>query len=61
MTSSGAALCPNGACYYAAGWFVRPIQGDADWWHAGTLPGTTSILVRTHNNFSWVGLFNTRR
>ncbi len=60
MTGSGAAVCPDGACYYAAGWFVRPTQGDANWWHGGTLPGTTAMLVRTHHNFSLVGLFNTR-
>jgi len=60
MTGTGPAQCPNGACYSAAGWWVRPTQGDATWWHGGTLPGTTSMLVRTYNNFSLVGLFNTR-
>jgi N-acyl-D-amino-acid deacylase len=60
MTGSGAAVCPDGACYYGAGWFVRPTQGDANWWHGGTLPGTTGMLVRTYHNFSLVGLFNTR-
>jgi len=60
MTSKGATACNNGACYYGAGWFVRPTQGDANWWHGGTLPGTTAMLVRTYNNFSWVGLVNTR-
>ena len=60
MTGSGAKVCNDGACYYAAGWFVRPIQGDANWWHGGTLPGTTGMLVRTYHNYSWVGLFNTR-
>jgi CubicO group peptidase (beta-lactamase class C family) len=60
MTGSGAAVCQDGACYYGAGWFVRPTQGDANWWHGGTLPGTTSMLVRTYHNFSLVGLFNTR-
>jgi len=60
MSGSGPDQCAGGACYYAFGWWVRPVQGDANWWHTGTLPGTTSILVRTHDNFSWVGLFNTR-
>ena len=60
MTSSGAAVCPDGACHYGAGWFVRPTQGDANWWHGGTLPGTTAMLVRTYHDFSLVGLFNTR-
>lgn len=60
MTGSGATVCASGACYYGAGWFVRPIQGDASWWHGGTLPGTTAMLVRTYHNFSLVGLLNAR-
>jgi N-acyl-D-amino-acid deacylase len=60
MTSNGAAVCAGGACYYAGGWTVRPTQGDANWWHSGSLPGTTSILVRSYNNFSWAALFNAR-
>jgi N-acyl-D-amino-acid deacylase len=60
MTGTGAAVCAGGGCHYGAGWFVRPMQGDANWWHGGTLPGTTGMLVRTHHNFAWVGLFNTR-
>src|SRR5687768_12238449 len=59
MTSNGTALCA-GACYYAGGWLVRPTQGEATWWHGGSLPGTTSILVRSYHNFSWVALFNAR-
>jgi N-acyl-D-amino-acid deacylase len=60
MTSNGPALCPGGACYYAGGWRVRPTQGDATWSHGGSLHGTTSILVRSYHNFSWVALFNAR-
>jgi CubicO group peptidase (beta-lactamase class C family) len=60
MTSNGAAVCAGGACYYAGGWMIRPTQGDANWWHGGSLPGTTSILVRSYHNFSWVALFNAR-
>jgi N-acyl-D-amino-acid deacylase len=60
MTGTGAPVCAGGGCHYGAGWFVRPMQGDANWWHGGTLPGTTGMLVRTHHNFAWVGLFNTR-
>lgn len=60
MTSSGPTVCASGACYYAFGWLVRPTQGDATWSHGGSLPGTTSILVRSYHNFSWVALFNAR-
>jgi N-acyl-D-amino-acid deacylase len=60
MTSNGAAVCAGGACYYAGGWLVRPTSGEANWWHTGSLPGTTSILVRSYHNFSWAALFNAR-
>lgn len=60
MTSKGASVCAGGACYYAGGWLVRPTQGEATWWHGGSLPGTTSVLVRSYHNFSWVALFNAR-
>jgi hypothetical protein len=58
MTGTGAPVCSGGACYYGAGWFVRPIQGDANWWHGGDLPGTTSLLLRSYHNFSWAAVFN---
>jgi N-acyl-D-amino-acid deacylase len=58
--SNGAQVCGNAACYYAGGWFVRPMAFDAIWWHGGTLPGTTAMLVRTSHNFAMVALFNTR-
>ena len=48
------------AAYYALGWQVRPTGGDANWWHTGSLPGTSTILVRAANNLSWVALFNSR-
>jgi CubicO group peptidase (beta-lactamase class C family) len=60
MTSHGPALCPGGACYYACGWLVHPTQGEATWSHGGSLPGTTSTLVRSYHNFSWVAVFNAR-
>src|SRR3954463_4344209 len=61
MTSSGVALsCTGAPCYYAGGWQVRPIQGDANWWHGGSLPGTTSIRVRSYHNFSWAAVFGSK-
>ena len=59
MTSNGAPACLNGSCYYAGGWFVRPVQGGASWWHGGDNPGAKSFLVRSYYNVSWVALFNT--
>ncbi len=46
--------------YYACGWLVRPVGQDANWWHDGSLPGTTSFMVRAHNGLAWVALFNSR-
>ena len=48
--------------YYALGWQVRP---EADpfspaQWHTGSLPGTSTILVRRHDGLNWAILFNTR-
>jgi len=61
MTGSGASFsCGGASCYYGAGWFVKPMQGDKYLWHGGSLPSTTAMLVRSYNNLAWVGLFNAR-
>ena len=41
---------------FGRGWFVR----DGNAWHDGTLPGTSAVLVRTHDGFAWAGLANSR-
>ena len=43
---------------YAKGWQVNALN---NWWHNGSLPGTISIMVRTHSQFCWAALINTRR
>lgn len=50
------------AFYYALGWYVRPVGNDgrANYWHAGAMPGTSTLLVRVANGRSWVVLFNRR-
>jgi CubicO group peptidase (beta-lactamase class C family) len=48
------------AYYYALGWSVRPVADEANWWHYGSLPGTSSLLVRTHHGMVWSVLFNSR-
>jgi hypothetical protein len=40
------------------GWLRRPAQDN--WWHDGSLPGTTSLLVRAGNGLAWAALFNAR-
>jgi N-acyl-D-amino-acid deacylase len=46
--------------YCGLGWNVRPQSGDATWFHTGSLPGTTTLLVRTHSGLVYAALFNTR-
>jgi CubicO group peptidase (beta-lactamase class C family) len=43
---------------YAHGWAVNS-QGN--WWHGGSLPGTSTIMVRTHSGLCWAALTNTRK
>ena len=42
---------------YGMGWRVN--QAD-NWWHTGSLSGTSSIFVRTSGGLGWAVLFNTR-
>jgi len=44
--------------YYGLGWMVRPKGESANWWHAGRIPGTNSLLVRTHHGMAWAAVFN---
>jgi N-acyl-D-amino-acid deacylase len=46
--------------YYALGFSVRPQPQGANLWHTGSLPGTSTILVRAASGLSWVALFNAR-
>ena len=48
--------------YYACGWMARPVgdTGKANYWHAGSLPGGHSLLVRRWDGISWAVLFNQR-
>ncbi|MEX0938368.1 MAG: serine hydrolase domain-containing protein [Pirellulales bacterium] len=46
--------------YYGLGWMIRPVDDDANWWHTGSLPGTITLLVRTHHGMAWAAVFNTR-
>ena len=46
--------------WYGLGWLVRPSNGDANWWHTGSLPGSSTIVVRNYNGMVWVAFFNSR-
>jgi hypothetical protein len=42
---------------YACGWCVNRVP---NYWHNGSLPGTTSIMVRTASGLCWAGFANAR-
>lgn len=47
--------------FYGTGWFVRPLNNDdTNYWHTGSMPGTTALLVRTYHGLTWAALFNAR-
>jgi hypothetical protein len=59
MTTPAAAYDENAQAKYARGWMVRN-NGAGNWWHNGSLPGSTTIMVRTATGMCWAGLTNTR-
>lgn len=42
---------------YAHGWSVNTVP---NWWHGGSLPGTSTIMVHTSKGVCWAGLLNGR-
>lgn len=58
MMITPASAYPKGDARYARGWMVRN-NGAGNWWHSGSLPGTTSIMVRTPTGLCWAALCNT--
>ncbi len=49
--------------YYGCGWSVRPLNDsrEANIWHNGSLPGTSTIVVRRgRDKLCWAVLFNSR-
>jgi len=59
MTTPAPAYPQSSPAKYARGWMVRN-EGKGNWWHSGSLPGTTTIMVRTVTGMCWAGLTNTR-
>ena len=49
--------------YYGCGWNVRLVDQGGEGrntWHTGSLPGTSTILVRRYDGLNWAVLFNSR-
>jgi len=53
------AVYPQGPVRYARGWMVSG-NGAGNWWHNGSLPGTTTTMLRTATGMCWAALTNTR-
>lgn len=43
---------------YARGWSVNKVP---NWWHTGSLPGTSTIMVHASKGMCWAGLMNGRK
>ena len=48
--------------FYGCGWVVREVgkTRGANYWHNGSLPGTSTLLVRRFDGVNWSILFNQR-
>lgn len=45
--------------YYGCGWLVRRVgKAKVNAWHLGGLCGTSTLLVRRHDGWTWAALFN---
>jgi CubicO group peptidase (beta-lactamase class C family) len=50
---------PAGDARYARGWMVSS-NGAGSWWHSGSLPGSTSLMVRNRDGSCSAAICNTR-
>jgi CubicO group peptidase (beta-lactamase class C family) len=50
---------PEGDARYARGWMVSG-NGTGAWWHSGSLPGSTSLMMRTPDGLCSAAICNTR-
>lgn len=50
---------PQGDARYARGWMVSS-DGAGSWWHSGSLPGSTSLIVRNPDGSCIAAICNTR-
>lgn len=49
-----------GETYYALGWQVLPMEQKKTAWHTGSLPGSSTILIRRYDGLNIAVLFNSR-
>jgi CubicO group peptidase (beta-lactamase class C family) len=58
MTTPASAY-PQGDARYARGWMVAN-NGLGSWWHSGSLPGSTALMIRNPDSSCSAALCNTR-
>ena len=59
--SPGADESNGNGVYYGLGIRIRPLKnGGANLFHTGSIPGTSTLAVRTGDDFAWVVMFNGR-
>jgi CubicO group peptidase (beta-lactamase class C family) len=58
-TSDGDESNGNGV-FYGLGIRIRPVAHGANLFHTGSIPGTSTLAVRTADGFAWVVAFNSR-
>ena len=46
--------------WYGCGWLARTAGSGLNTWHNGSLPGTSTLMVRRYDGVNWVALFNQR-
>ena len=59
MTTPSPAYPQSSPAKYARGWMVAD-NGKGNWWHIGSLPGATTVMVKTPTGMAWAALTNTR-
>ncbi len=61
MNGKALANAPGTTYNYSQGWSVRDYgNGNRNTWHNGSLPGTTSWVVRFQNGYNYAAAFNRR-
>lgn len=57
ITAKPSFWAASSSSWYGFGWSVNTAS---NWWHNGSLPGTSTLLVRTSGNVTWAVLLNSR-
>jgi CubicO group peptidase (beta-lactamase class C family) len=50
----------NDPVWYGCGWQVRRVGAGRNTWHNGSLPGTSTLMVRRTDGLNWAVVFNQR-